>query len=277
MALYKTPKAAIIGSIKALNGGVTLIESEYVFGNPTPVTPASDGTNTTILISAKDAASTFDGSVTVRYTRLDLADLLKLVPSNLSLPSVTTVWEFAQAFNKTYGTAFEQGDLVDGPLNLTNGSGVVTLTAQANSYGWTGTVQFTVEPGRYQMNQLVTVTTLPGLNFPDPYEGKPFGWAYSYWRNFSPVEPALTSIIPESVDWATIAQALTTLTNDQWVTSGQNRFSLSGATLEYNGLTTGTEQSNSDYESVMIIRLGADCLGFSGRLFLHYTPAETDI
>ena len=33
MALYKTPKSAIIGAIKALNG-VTLIESEYVFGLP---------------------------------------------------------------------------------------------------------------------------------------------------------------------------------------------------------------------------------------------------
>jgi len=277
MALYKTPKAAIIGSIKALNGGVTLIESEYVFGNPTPVTPASDGTNTTILISAKDAASTFDGSVTVRYTRLDLADLLKLVPASLALAPVTTVWEFAQAFNKTYGTAFEQGDLVDGPLNLASGVGTVTLTAQPNSYGWTGTVQFSVQPGRFQMNQLVTVTTLPGLNFPDPYEGKPFGWAYSYWRNFSPLEPVLSAIISESVDWESIAQALTTLTNDSWITNGQNRFSLSGATLEYNGPTTGTEQANSDYESVMIIRLGADCLGYSGRLFLHYTPAETDI
>lgn len=277
MALYKTPKAAIIGSIKALNGGVTLIESEYVFGNPTPVEPASDGTNTTITITAKDAASTFDGSVTVRYTRLDLADLIKLVPANLSLPPVTTVWEFAQAFNKVYGTAFEQGDLVDGPLNLVNNAGSVNLVAQANSYGWTGTVSFNVEAGRLQISELVTVTTLPGLNFPDPYEGKPFGWAYSYWRDFSPLEPALASIIADSVDWNTIAQALTTLTNDTWVTSGQNRFSLSGATLEYNGLTSGTEQANSDYESVMIIRLGADCLGYSGRLFLHYTAADTDI
>lgn len=277
MALYKTPKAAIIGSIKALNGGVTLIESEYVFGNPVPVAPASDGTNTTILISAKDATSTFDGSVTVRYTRLDLADLLKLVPATLSLPPVTTVWEFAQAFNKTYGTAFEQGDLVDGPLNLASGTGVVVLTAQANSYGWTGTVEFTVQPGRFQMADLVTVTTLPGLNFPDPYEGKPFGWAYSYWRNFSPLEPVLANIVMESVDWASVAQAMTTLTNDTWVTTGQNRFSLSGATLEYNGLTADTDQANTDYESVMIIRLGADCLGYSGRIFLHYSPADTDI
>lgn len=277
MALYKTPKAAIIGSIKALNGGVTLVESEYVFGNPVSVAPASDGTNTTITITAKDAASTFDGSVTVRYTRLDLADLAKLVPASLSLPPVTTVWGFAQAFNKVYGTAFEQGDLVDGPVNLTNGAGSVTLTAQATSLGWTGTVSFGVEAGRLQIADVVTVTTLPGLNFPDPYEGKPFGWAYSYWRSFSALEPQLSAIIPESVDWQTIAQALTTLTNDTWVTSGQNRFSLSGASLEYNGLTSGTDQANSDYESVMIIRLGADCLGYSGRLFLHYTPAETDI
>ncbi|MNZ97440.1 hypothetical protein D3C78_1166770 [compost metagenome] len=167
--------------------------------------------------------------------------------------------------------------MVDGPLNLASGTGVVLLTAQANSYGWTGTVEFTVQPGRFQMADLVTVTTLPGLNFPDPYEGKPFGWAYSYWRNFSPLEPVLANIVMESVDWASVAQAMTTLTNDTWVTTGQNRFSLSGATLEYNGLTADTDQANTDYESVMIIRLGADCLGYSGRIFLHYSPADTDI
>jgi hypothetical protein len=277
MALYKTPKAAIIGAIKALNGGVTLVESEYVFGNPVTVEPASDGTNTTITITAKDSASTFDGSVTVRYTRLALPDLLKLVPSTLSIPPVTTVAGFAQAFNQVYGTAFEPADLIDGPIALQDGAGQVTLKAQPTSLGWTGEVVFNILPGRVQIADVITVTTLPGLNFPDPYEGKPFGWAYSYWRSFSPVEPQLTSIVTESVDWNTVAQALTTMTNDTWVVSGQNRFSLGGATMEYNGLTSETEQANSDYESVMIIRLGADCLGYSGRLFLHYTPVDTDI
>jgi hypothetical protein len=277
MALYQTPKAAILGAIKALNGGVVLLENEYTFGLPAAVTPASDGTNTTILISARDAASTFDGSVTVRYTRLNLADLLVLVPATLQLPPVTSTLQFAQAFNKVYGTVFDSTDLVDEPVSLVNGAGDVTLTARASSMGWLGSVTFHVEKGRTDIASEVTVTTLPGLNFPDPYEGKPFGWAYSYWRNFSGQYDIINGVVANDPDWATIAQLLSTQSGDTWVTTGASRFSLSGATCDYAGPTSEVARANQSYASVVVLTLGADCLGFSGRMYLHFSPPETDI
>jgi len=277
MALYQTPKAAILGAIKALNGGVVLLENEYVFGLPAAVEPAGDGTNTTILISARDAASTFDGSVTVRYTRLNLADLLVLVPATLQLPPVTSTLQFAQAFNLVYGTTFDSTDLVDAPINLSNGAGDVTITARSSSLGWVGSVTFMVEKGRVQLSDEVTVTSLPGLNFPDPYEGKPFGWAYSYWRNFSAQYDIISGVVANDPDWVTIAQLLTTQTGDTWLVSGANRFSLGGATCDYAGPTSGAERANQNYASVVVLTLGADCLGFSGRMYLHFSPPETDI
>ena len=277
MALYTTPKAAILGAIKALNGGLVLLENEYVFGLPAAVEPAGDGTNTTILISAKDANSTFDGQVTVRYIRLQLADLLTLVPATLQIPPVTTTLQFIDAFNKTYGTVFSAADVEDQPVALTNGAGTVTLTARASSLGWLGSVTFNVTPGRVSLENSVTVTTLPGLNFPDPYENKPFGWAYSYWRDFSPVYDLLGTLSVESADWTTIAQILTTVTNDTWVTEGQSRYSLSGATLDYIGPVADVPRANQSYDNVLVLTLGADCLGYSGRMYFHYSAPETDI
>lgn len=277
MALYTTPKAAILGAIKALNGGLVLLENEYVFGLPAAVEPAADGTNTTILISAKDANSTFDGNVTVRYIRLQLSDLLTLVPATLQIPAVTTTLQFIDAFNKTYGTVFSAADVEDQPVTLVNGTGTVTLTARASSLGWLGSVTFNVQPGRVTLADKLTVTTLPGLNFPDPYENKPFGWAYSYWRNFTPAYDMLTTLTVESPDWATIAQILTTMTGDTWVTEGQSRYSLSGATLDYIGAVSGVPRANQTYQSVLVLTLGADCLGFSGRMYFHYNQPETDI
>lgn len=276
MALYKTPKAAILGAIKSLNG-VTLIESEYVFGLPAAVAQAADGTNTTITITAKDVSSTFDGSVTVRYTRLKLADLLVLVPATLQIPAVTNTVQFAEAFNKVYGTAFTADDVVNEPVTLVNGGGSVTLNAKPTSMAWVGSVTFTVEPGRLPIGDLIKVVDLPGLNFPDPYEGKPFGWAYSYWINYSPVHHLLDVLVGDNLDWTNIRDALVQMTGDAWVLNGQGRYSLSGATLAYLGETSGAPFANDNYQKVLVLNLGTDCLGYSGRLYFHYSIPESDI
>lgn len=275
MALYKTPKAAIIGAIKALNG-VTLIESEYVFGLPVAGAGA-DGKNTSITLTAKDLTSTYDGSVTVRYTRLQLSDLLILVPDTLQIPPVATTLEFATAFNKLYGTAFLPDDLVNEPVVLEDGAGTVTLNAAPNSLGWLGNVTFSIMKGRLSLADYVKVVDLPGLNFPDPYEGKPFGWAYSYWRNYSPVQVMLESFTAESPDWTNIKDVLTTITGDPWVLTGSSRYSLEGAVVSYKGATSGASFTNDTYQKVLVVTLSEKCLGYSGRLYFHYNVTPTDI
>jgi hypothetical protein len=276
MALYKTPKAAIIGAIKALNG-VTLIESEYVFGAPVAVAPAGDGTNTTISITAKDTTSTFDGTVTVRYIRLQLSDLLVLIPATVQVPAVTNTIDFADALNRIYGTNFTGDDIVNEAVNLVDGVGTVTLNAKPTSLGWIGSVTFTIERGRLSIADYVTVVDLPGLNFPDAYEGKPFGWAYSYWRNYSPVHDLIDAMSAESPDWVNIRDVLVTMTGDPWVLTGQNRYSLEGATVAYMGPTSGASFTNDTYQKVLVVLLGEACLGYSGRLYFHYNIPETDI
>lgn len=276
MALYKTPKAAIIGAIKALNG-VTLIESEYVFGAPVAVESTGDGTNTSITITAKDVTSTFDGTVTVRYIRLKLEDLLVLVPASVQIPPVTTTLEFVEALNRIYGTNFTADDIVSAPVELVDGAGSVTLNAKPTSLGWIGSVTFTVVAGRLTLGDYVVVTDLPGLNFPDAYEGKPFGWAYSYWRNYTPVHQLIDSMTAESPDWVNIRDALITMTGDPWVLVGQNRYSLEGAVGTYMGPTADASFTNDSYQKVLVITLGAACLGYSGRLYFHYNIPDTDI
>lgn len=275
MALYKTPKAAINASILALNG-VMLVESEYDYGVPVPIELRGDGTNTEITVTARNEFSTYDGSVTVAYIRLALDDLLFLVPDTVQMPVPATTLAFALSFNAIYGTAFTADDIVSEPVVLVDGSGPVTLTAKVGSLGWTGSATFQVEPGRIPLTGLSN-RSLPGLNFPDPYQNKPFGWAYSYWRNASLQEPLLGPVLVNNPDWTSIRDALVQLTGDPWVLNGQVKYSLSGATVLHNGPTQAATYSNNDYDRVMVLQLGADCLGFSGRLFLHYNTPPTDV
>lgn len=274
MALYKTPKAAILGAIYALNG-VTLVESEYDYGQPVAVATDPDGTNTTITVTANSELSTFDGDMTVRYIRLPLSELTVLVPSTIQLPTVTSTLEFALAFNKVYGTSFTADDIEDTPVALTDGTGPVTLVAKPLSLGWLGSVTFNVIPGRFPLTGLTTV--LPGLNFPDPYENKPFGWAYSYWRDFTLAESLLEPVVVNNPDWVNIRDALIQITGDAWVLNGPTKFSLDGATALYNGPVSGAAHGNDRYDQLLVVQLGAACQNLSGRLFLHYNVPDTDV
>lgn len=274
MALYKTPKGAILSAIRALNG-VVLLESEYNYGVPAAVPRDPDGTNTTITVTANSELSTFDGSMTVRYIRLALDELTVLVPDVIQLPPVTNTLEFALAFNKVYGTSFTAADIESSPVVLENGSGPVTLVAKSTSLGWIGSVTFNVIPGRTPLTGLAT--TLPGLNFPDPYENKPFGWAYSYWRDFSLAESLLSPVLANNPDWVNIRDALVQITTDPWVLVGQSKFSLDGASVLYNGVVESAPHGNDRYDQVMVVQLGSACLGYSGRLFLHYNVPDNDV
>lgn len=276
MALYPDPLDSILGSIKALNSGTELGRDEYIFDAPVAIIPEANGINTSLRISAKDVSSPYAGEVTVKHIRLNLADLLILVPPDIKVSGIATTLDFATQLNRIYGTRIDATDIDNTAVALTAGTGTVTLVAKPTSRAWIGTVTFNVSPGRYKLEDYLLTVNLPGLDYPDPYEGKAFGNAYAYWRNFSPKYAELDTVTVETPDWNLIRDVLINLTGDAWVSTGSARYTLEGAQVLYVGAVAGYPELNQTYDKAVVLKLGTACLGLSGRMFLHYNEPIVD-
>jgi hypothetical protein len=277
MSLYKDPITDILGSINTTSL-VQLIREQYTYSAPTVVTPDASGTNTSLTITSKDVNSTYDGAVTIRYKRRNLADLVTLTKPGLLASGITDTWKFAQRLNQLYGTGFLLSDVVTSPVNLTNGAGDVTLVAAEGSLGWVGQVTFTVTAGGYDLTTSITNTDLPGLYYPETDTTKPFAVFYSYWRDMSDQYTGLHAVTVDGADRFTLLQAaLAANTGDSWIVTGNGRYSLDGATVAYVGAASGHPRLNPAYQFGIVVTLSATAsLGLTGDLCLHFNAPVED-
>lgn len=280
MALYPAPLTAILGAIAEQNGGVTLNPSQYTFGTPAQHDDATGATNTSLSITVSDPTAPYVGSVTVYYTRLNLADLATLLPQPILGNGWVTVADFWAVLNATYGLNFVAGDLNDtDPLTIaSDGTGSVTLIAKPGSLGWIGEVTLTFAKGNFNLGAMVTQTTLPGLLYPNQDITKPFGELYSYWRDMSAYQADLFAIPAGSNNLTQLAADLSAVTGNAWTNTAASRYSLQGATVAFNGpvsqftpLPDSLCTPNPAYQYVLVVKLNpSSSLGYSGYLFLHY-------
>ena len=277
MALYKDPLDAVFAAIQAQNG-VALVRDEYTLSTPTVYEDDPTGVlNTQIVVTAATPRSPYEGSVAVQYTRLNLADLAHLLPQPIRANGITTIANVITALNTNHGMNFQASDLVQGPVTgLVDGAGDITLTAEANSYGWIGEVTLSFVKGSIDIATATTVKNLPGLMYPARDESKPYGELYSYWRDFTPQTTALDAITLETTDFTTLAAALTAVTGNAWSANVAGRYSLLGATIAAVGLTADNPLTNPDYLKAVVVTLGEGSLGYSGQLILHY-GTRTDV
>ncbi|MDR3392203.1 MAG: hypothetical protein P4L77_10775 [Sulfuriferula sp.] len=286
MALFPDPLTSIYAAIQTQNG-ITLDPTQYGLTNPTPYTDPAGLTNTQLTLSPNTVQSPYVGSVTVSYFRWLLSDLLKQLPLPLKFNGLTTALTMAQAMNTYFGTNFTAADIVDGPVTVNpDGSGTLTLTAQANSLGWVGTVNLPFILGNFNLATAIAVTALPGLMYPERDETKPYGEAYSYWRDFSASQATLVTHTPADTDLTDVANALSLNAGSgvTWVLTGASRYSLAGASITYNGTTaaypldsSGNPQVNLAYSNVMTVLLDpVQCTGYSGTLIMHYNVPGSD-
>lgn len=289
MPLFQDPLTAILNAIDSQNG-VTLIEDQYIFGTPTPYADPTGVTNTQMLITVNDVESPYTGSTTVYYTRLNLAVLANQLVLPLKINGLTTIGQVVAALNTYFGLNFKTdgSDIADGPLTVAeDGSGTVTLTAEAGSLGWVGTVNLPFVLGNFDLATAVTSTTLAGLLYPDQVTTPqmPFGEFYSYPRDFTAQQTDLAAMSTATTDMTTLAADLTANTGNPWSATAAARYSVFGATIIYNGTVAdcpgwnnGMSTPNPSFENVMVVQLNpANSLGYSGYLVLHYGQASDGI
>jgi hypothetical protein len=278
--LYPAPLTAILSAIAAQNKGVTLVPSQYTFGNPVVYQDPQGIENTSLLITVNDVSAPYQGAQTVYYRRLNLADLAILLPQPIYGHGWTTVADFWAVLNANFGLNFVPGDLNDSTALVigSDGSGSVTLTAQPNSLGWIGSVTLPFQAGNYDLATVATGTTLSGLLYPNTDAGKPFGELYSYFRDMTPYQAHLQNYTTSSNDLTQLALDLKALTGNNWTNVAAAQYSLQGASVVYNGLVSDFVPlgdslctPNPAYQYVLIVKLNNSySLGYSGYMFLHY-------
>lgn len=277
MSLYPDPIDGLIAAINSQND-LTLSRADYQFGAPLALETPTAEANTQVTLTPTGVQAAYDGVGTFTYKRLNLADLTTLLgPITVPAYLPTTTLSIAEALNQSFGTNLSSDDIVSGALSLTDGAGSVTLVAKATSLMWIGQVTVNVIKGNYPLGHFVTNLRLPGLNYPAPTTTKPFGYAYSYWRDFSSQAAELAKLTVGTNGLNALAAILVAVTKDKWIIDSTNRFSLQGAKISYAGPSSGNPSLNQRYTYGVVVDLDPDkCLGYAGQLILHFSFPTDD-
>lgn len=236
--------------------------------------------NTAVRLTAK-AGGAYQGTKVVTYTRFNLADL---TPANFpgmkcSAYNINSTAALFPMYTYWNGIQFSSEDLEDLPL-VDNGDGTktATLRAKATSQGWVGEGTILVTQGSAPIDQLITVTSLNGLNYPTDNESDTFAQMYMYPYDFTTYFDTIAPIAPgvlSSANATALANAFKAVDlgtgKALWTGTGSaTSWNLNNATVVSNGLNSSSLPTNPTYKYVMALRLDPSVLTPAGVMYLHY-------
>lgn len=258
--------------------------SEINFGVPEALSGTWKGQvtsrNTGIRLTAK-AGSPYQGKRDLTYDRLNLATLnaTNLPGFKCAAYNATTVHTLLPMLQYWTGIQFTTDDLEDDPL-VDNGDNTqsVTLRAKAGSLGWIGSAPLVITKGAAPIDQLITVTSLNGLNYPTASDTDTYGamylYPYDYTSYFDTLNPIAPGVLTSPQADALVSMLLATdigTGKTSWVNSaGVTSWNLAGATVVSNGLNSPSLPTNPTYKYVMGLRLDPSVLTPAGLMYLHY-------
>lgn len=273
----------VLAAINTANS-TTYKVTEVTFGTPQALSGTWKGQvtsrNTGIRITAVQG-SPYQGKRDLTYDRLNLATLTatNLPGFKCSAYNVTKVHDLLPMLQYWTGIQFTTDDLENQDL-VDNGDNTqtTTLKAKVGSLGWIGQATLVVSKGAAPIDQLITVTTLNGLNYPTTNDQDTFGamylYPYDFTNSFNVLNPIAPGVITSAQADALVAMLLATDTGSGkalWTnTPGATAWNLSGATVVSNGLNSPSMPTNSTYKYVMVLRQDPAVLTPAGAMYLHY-------
>lgn len=279
MPLFRDARPQIIADINAKNS-IVLKMADVVFGQAEPVAslPVQPPTikTTRVLIYAAPSAP-YTGMVPAYYNRLSFATVFAHTPLNtyarLRSYRPTRIHDLIPDLNNYYGLELTPADIEDGELVLDNGSGTAVIKAKPGSLNWEGEFTVTIAPGDLNLDRAMTVTDLNGVQYPSGQSVKGQAEVYSYYFDCSAYAPYLSELVVPA-EGGDVNQGFVDfvqgVTGDEWVLEGAGPFSLEGAKIVYNGVNSLNKPSNSNYNFICEVLLGAACENFAGTLRFHY-------
>jgi len=280
---YQLPdQDSILSYVNALNG-TTFKAGDVTFSNPQVVNGTwreqATAHNSAVRLVGVEARG-YQGRQVVLYDRLDISSLTHIPGFRVLADDPATVHDLLETIQLYTGIRFSVDDLEDTPVFIdTDSKRKAVLSAKPNSLGWVGSLQVEVGQGGILIDENVTMTDLPGLNYPTASDADTYGLVYTYGYDFTAYFDTLIAIeegaLPnETADvLVTALKALdvsagATLWNN---TPGQTAWCLNGATVVYSGLNDPeTMPTNPLYKYVVALTLASGVTTPAGTLYFHF-------
>jgi hypothetical protein len=286
MSFISESKQDVLNYINVANS-TSYVLNDVTFGTPAPTEGSWQGNvttkNTVVRVSAKEGG-TYQGSVRVVYDRLDLSILPKIQGFKPRASSPATTLDILAGIRYFTGLSLTADDIVSSPMT-DNGNGTYTgtLTAKSSSLGWIGSAQVTVQKGGDRLSDIITDTSLDGLNYPTSSDQEVYGALYMYPYDMTPYFDTLIDfdddvvLTTEQIDALVLAFNTVDVSSGKglWNGTGQSTtWSLGGAKCVRNGLNGSDLPTNPNYKYVAAIELRADVTTPRGVLYLHYNDPQ---
>lgn len=284
MALFMKAEDALLASINAKNS-LSIKPGQLIWGPGQRVADLSPKPNTTKNSSVLLRSNTpnYTSSVRINYDRLDFGTVFSVSPLNtlakLRAYRPSTIHDLIEPLNDYYGLQLTAADIVDGPLNLVEGTGTAVIKAAPDSLGWIGQFTVTVTPGDAKLSKWILDTDLEGVAYPSGQTLKGQAEVYSYRYDASDYWTMLSEISvidPEGVDVPqAIVDMMIELTTDSWQKDAPGPYSLLGAKVMYSGANDLGRPTNDRYANVLEIKLSDSCENLHGMLRFHYDGSNS--
>jgi hypothetical protein len=277
------PLSEFLAALNAANS-TAYVAGDFLYGTPQPVSGTWHGQvtthNTAIKLTAVQGGL-YQGTQTLTYDRLSLSALsaTNMPGFQCSAYGVTTVHGLYPALLNWTGIMFGNDDLEDLAL-VDNGDNTLTATlkAKAGSLGWVGQTDLIVKVGGAAIDQVITVTSLNGLNYPTASDTDVYGplymYPYDFTSYFSDIATLATGVLVSAkADALVTAFKAVDVGSGKalWAnTSGVTTWNVFGATVVSNGLNSTSLPTNPAYKYVLVLQLDATVTTPAGLLYLHY-------
>jgi len=169
----KAPKEIIFDLINFDNPGKTISSTVMGLGVPQAATGQNPVANTTLEVSALPNSG-YTGEVAVNYNRLALDGFIAAagITGALEIP-VGDAAKFADLIdeiNTALGINLTADDYIDGDIGdwegTPNETKIIQIPADADSYVFLESLSVTLTAEDIPLSDVITVTTLSGLNYP---------------------------------------------------------------------------------------------------------------
>lgn len=280
MSLFRHVPTQLVESINRLNDAVATV-ADLIFDEVRPTTEAEvaqKGKNTCMRVRGN--SHKYYGTKLMYYDRLNLQTAFanQMVKVTFLKP-FNSLHSQIEQLNEEFAATFTIADFEDfTPEDPNAETGVLTLTAKADSLGWQGTVSLAyevIDP----IIMAIPDTELDGILTPNQrldVEQATLMYAAFDFKTEGVWFEGLTPGVLEAGQISHLKDALLAVRPDvQWALTGSDKYSLEGVNLKYVGQDP-ENIVNSLYKQVAIFQLSESSTGVVGHLFLHYSKEGDD-
>lgn len=290
MSIYRNSKQSLLDYINATNSS-PLVMSDITFGVPAPIAGTwREGLvdrNTVIRIKATEA-SIYKDSQVICYDRLDLASLAKLMDFRIKCYQPTSIHALIKPIFLKFGIVIDLTDIYDDPITQIEGQdNHFTIRAKPDAIGWIGQVDIVSTHGAAVLGDHLTVTALPGVNYPVTGDGS-VGSAlmYFYGYDWTAYKDLLQTF--HDGDILSAANGTALLNAIKAVDTGSGKtlwtidkskvtYDLGDAQVVYSGLNDPGLPTNPSYKYVLGLMMRETATTPPGVFYLHFNdPVDPD-